>query len=55
MWRRKNKAGEVGREGLGAILGKVVREGLLIKQTYLECGFLKSRVSQVEEQSVQRF
>ena len=45
MQRRKTKAGEVGREGLGAVLGSMVREGPLIKQTYWECGFLKSRVS----------
>lgn len=54
MQRRKNKAREVGREGMGAILGIMVREGLLIKQIYWECGFFKSRVSQLIEQSVQR-
>ena len=54
MRRRKNKAGEVGREGLGAVLGSVVREGPLIKQMYWECGFLKSRLSQLIDQSVQR-
>ena len=35
MQRRKTKAGEVGREGLGAVLGSMVRAFMVLAAPYL--------------------